>query len=427
VGKQVVVVLLGALVCASRMAFAQGEMPSSPGSVQLSQGAIQLYGRVDMDIERVSAMGSTAVAGTPPVPGGYDKPPRERVSSNSSYLGVRGATQIREGLDGYFQVESGLNQDTGTATTTTSSSTGISGTFASRNSALGLRGDLGRLFLGNWETPYRMGFVALDPFGYTGIGGFSILGNGHTTNPNAGNLVSFGRRQSNSAQYWSPTLDGFRLKLAYSPNEERPATGNITTAMPAGYNPSLYSASLTYTAQQLYGYLGYERHKDYTSVGRADFGVNAGGSYSVGPAKFGVLYEQLHYRFGGAAQNVAELFNSYVVAGAVAAGATGDLRIASWGVFASYDVGPSGHLRAAYEHAADATGSALTPGARTGATKTTLGYGYTLSSQAEAYVVWTRINNHPNGTYDFTTNLIGTAPTGGGHPTGFGVGMSYVF
>lgn len=407
-----VTVLLGALLCASD-AFAQGE--------------IQWYGRVNMDFERVSAMGSTAATGTLPVAGGYDKPPRFRVSSNSSYLGIRGSSKINEDLDAYIQIESGLNQDTGTATTTTSSSTGISGTFASRNSALGLQGAMGNLFLGTWETPYRTGFNILDPFGYTGIGGLALLGNGHTTNPNAGNLISFGRRQNNSAQYWSPTWEGFNAKFAYSPNEERPAAASATAAMPAGYNPSLASVSVTYASERLYGYLGYERHTDYTSLGNYDNGVNAGAALTVGSVRFGVLYEQLRYRFGGAARNVDAAVNPFVLSGAVPLAAAGQIRIATWALFSTYDVGSSGHLRAAYEHAGDASGTALNAGAMTGATKLTLGYGYTLSKQVEVYGVYARIRNHANGTYDFTTNQIGTAPTGGGDPTGMGVGMQYDF
>ena len=393
----------------------------------LAHGEVSLYGRADMDFERVSATGSTAVAGTPPVMGGYDKLPRNRVSSNSSYLGVKGTDDLADGVQGFFQIESGLNQDTGTATTTSTSSTGISGTFASRNSALGLLGDFGTVFFGTWETPYRTGFTVLDPFEYTGIGGFSILGNGHTTNPNSGNLVSFGRRQNNSVQYWSPTLAGFSVKLAYSPNEERPSVGNVGVTTPAGYNPSLVSLSARYTADPFYVYMGYERHTDYTSVGHADDGFNVGATYSSGGTRLGVLYEQLRYRFGGAGANVATAANPFVGSGATVASASGVLGIDSWAMFASQDVGAKGRLRAAYERAGDATGSALVAGARTGASKLTVGYGYTLTKRVELYGVYTRINNHANGVYDFTTNLIGTAPTGGAHPQGIGVGMKYVF
>lgn len=399
----------------------------------LAHGEVSLYGRADMDLERVSATGSTAAAGNPPVVGGNDKPPRNRVSSNSSYLGFKGTDDLAEGLKGFFQIESGLNQDTGTATTTSTSSTGISGTFASRNSALGLMGDFGTVFFGTWETPYRTGFTVLDPFEYTGIGGFSILGNGHTTNPNSGNLVSFGRRQNNSVQYWTPTLAGFSARLAYSPNEERPSVGNVGATTPPGYNPSLMSISARYAAQPFSGYLGYERHNDYTSVGRADYGVNAGAAYSSGGTKFGVLYEQLHYRFGGAAANVLSAVNPFVLSGAATASSLGELRINSWAIYVSQDVGASGHLRAAYERAADATGTAVVAGASTGAAKITVGYGYTLSKRMELYAVYTRINNHANGIYDFTTNLIGTAPTAGvapavgADPRGIGVGLKYVF
>lgn len=393
----------------------------------LAHSEMLFYGKLDMDFERVSATGSSAVAGTPPVPGGNDKPWRNRVSSNSSYIGVKGENELDDGLNAFFQIECGLSQDTGSAATTSSTGNGISNTFASRNSALGGAGDAGRLFLGSWETPYRMAFIALDPFGYTGIGGFSLLGNGHTTNPNVGNLVSFSRRQNNSVQYWSPDWDGAAVRIAYSANEEKPALGNVTTTMPAGYNPSLFSIAGTYATGGLYGFLGYERHQDYTSVGQADYGVNLGGAYTLDGTKIGLSYEQLHYRFGGAAANVDAAFNPYVKAGAATVSGAGDLRINTWAFFVTRDVGSNGHIRAAYEHARDATGSALVAGAKTGAAKITFGYGLTLSKNVEFYALYTRINNNVNGTYDFTTNLIGTAPTGGAHPAGVGAGMKYVF
>jgi len=396
-------------------------------SPALAAGEMVVYGKLDMDFERVSATGSTALAGAPAVAGGNDKPWRNRVSSNSSYIGIKGADDLREGLQSFFQIECGLSQDTGGAATTSSTGNGISNTFASRNSALGIKGDLGTLFFGSWETPYRTGFNGLDPFGYTGIGGFSLLGNGHTTNPNVGNLVSFSRRQNNSVQYWTPDMGGASVNFAYSANEEKPALGAVTPATPAGYSPSLFSVSGTYSNERLYGLLGYERHTDYTSVGQSDYGINLGGSYSWDGTKVGLVFEQLHYRFGGAAANVDAAFNPYVKAGAATVSAAGDLKIAAWAFFFSQDVGDRGQVRAAYEHATDATGSAVVAGARTGAAKITFGYGLTVSKRTEFYAVYTRIRNHANGTYDFTTNLIGTAPTGGAHPQGIGAGIKYVF
>lgn len=388
---------------------------------------IQVYGKLDMDFERVAATGSTAVAGTPPVAGGNDKPWRNRVSSNSSYIGIKGENSLQDEMKAFFQIECGLSQDTGSAAVISSTGNGISNTFASRNSALGLMGNPGTLFFGSWETPYRLAFNVLDPFGYTGLGGFSLLGNGHTTNPNNGNLVSFSRRQNNSVQYWTPDLGGASVKVAYSANEEKPAVGTVSTTIPSGYNPSLFSISGTYTTGPLYGYLGYERHDDYTSVGHADHAVNLGGAYSFEGTRVGVAFEQLHYLFGGAAANVDAAINPYVKAGATTVSTSGDLKINTLAFFVSRDVGANGHIRAAYEHARDATGSALIAGARTGARKITFGYGLTMSKNTELYAVYSKINNNANGTYDFTTNLIGTAPTGGANPEGVGVGIKYVF
>lgn len=162
-------------------------------------------------------------------------------------------------------------------------------------------------------------------------------------------------------------------------------------------------------------------------MGQADYGLNFGGAYSLDSTKFGFAYEQLHYMFGGAAANVDAAINPFVKAGAATASTMGVLEINTFALFVRQDIGADGHIRAAYERALDATGDALVAGAKTGASKFTLGYGMTLSKRTEIYAVYTKIRNNANGTYDFTTNLIGTAPTGGVDPQGVGVGIKLVF
>src|SRR5438105_15186374 len=115
----------------------------------LAQSNVQIYGTLNADFESVKATGSS----------GTNFPSRSRVTSNSSNLGFRGTEDLGQGLRAFFQIESAVNLDNGTQ----------SGFFASRNSAAGLLGGWGQVFLGQWDSPYKYSTLRLDPTGDTGI------------------------------------------------------------------------------------------------------------------------------------------------------------------------------------------------------------------------------------------------------------------
>lgn len=78
---------------------------------------ITLYGRIYVTAESVEAKGGTS-----------PRPRRNRVEDQSSLLGVRGTENLGGGLTAFFQLETGFSPDD------------TAGTFARRNSAVGLRG-----------------------------------------------------------------------------------------------------------------------------------------------------------------------------------------------------------------------------------------------------------------------------------------------
>jgi predicted porin len=180
-------------------------------AVGLGASSVSLYGTLNADLESVSANGAT-------VPGASFLP-RSRVSSNSSNVGLRGAEDLGNGLAAFFQVESAVNVDAG------------GGTWASRNSAGGLQGSWGKVFFGQWDTPYKVSTARLDPFGNTTIGAYSAimgLAGSLTTAQGGSNFqqqATFDRRASNVVQYWTPTIEGISGRIAYGASDA--STGRV--------------------------------------------------------------------------------------------------------------------------------------------------------------------------------------------------------
>src|SRR6476469_2946863 len=182
------------------------------GPVLAQESETQLYGTLNVDLERVDAHGATPAGTLPPgslgqTPTGIDLPGRLRVTQNSSNFGIRGTERLNPNAIAWFQVESAVAVDSGGSN------------IASRNSGVGMKGGWGNLFVGQWDTPYKTLSGAVDPMYFTGITytgaligtpGFGVgpvtvgapatSGDGKTF-ANAAN-ASFARRQGNSVQYW---------------------------------------------------------------------------------------------------------------------------------------------------------------------------------------------------------------------------------
>src|SRR5262245_59811353 len=120
---------------------------------------VEIYGTIKVDVETVKATGAT-------IPG-QDFASRGRVTSNSSNVAFRGTEKLGGDLSAFFQVESQVNVDDGTS----------SGFWASRNSGVGLLGGWGQFILGQWDSPYKVATLRIDPMADVGIGGYGgIIG-----------------------------------------------------------------------------------------------------------------------------------------------------------------------------------------------------------------------------------------------------------
>ncbi len=237
------------------IALAVAGVTLAPAVMAQTANPVTLYGRIYATYNSVNANGSG-------VPGGVATQPigrRGSVADESSFIGVRGTEDLGGGLKAFFQIESSAPPDAG------------GGTFASRNSAVGLQGGFGSVLLGRWDSPFKVTALANDPSGQLTLGDpLAVISTGATGGS------QFNRRQDNSFQYWTPNINGFTGRFMYSPNEGKTATANPTTL---GLNVAYAGGPV------VLGY-AYEVHKDQVNT-TATANVKEKGHEVIGTFKFG--------------------------------------------------------------------------------------------------------------------------------------------
>ncbi|MFC5771836.1 porin [Thauera sinica] len=187
-----------------------------------AQSNVTIYGVVDAAMTRTTG-------------GGYNQTAMDgRGILQGSRLGFRGTEDLGNGLKALFQLEQGLNVDTGTAPP--GAPAGESWAFQ-RQAWVGLGGAWGTLGLGRQYAPgYATArFDILEGSGLYSARGWLTSVGGYTINPGSP------ARWSNSVRYMSPDLSGFSFEGIYSNyNNEDPArtrhpSGDDRWAMGFGY------------------------------------------------------------------------------------------------------------------------------------------------------------------------------------------------
>jgi len=279
-----------AIACA--LAFSSGSAFSQEATgttAVVADTLIQIYGHLDVSLDsatkgiepgRVNTPFGTAVSDGA---GGW----QPAISSNLSYVGVRGGRDLGEGgLRAIFQFETqiDLTATPGPSVNSASSDASVKGALASRNSYLGLAGGWGAFKVGKTDAPYKLSTARLDPFSAT-VGDYnSIMGN-----TGGDNRAEFDTRMSHAAWYESPKLGGFRFDALWSPGQNR-ATDNSgvaagepnctggntaggvlsaagTGACTDGSFGSAYSFAGTFETGGLYAIAAYELHKGVNRLG----------------------------------------------------------------------------------------------------------------------------------------------------------------
>lgn len=188
------------------------------------------------------------------------------VSSNLSYIGVKGGHKINEYITGVYKFEMGFD------------GTGETGDLSTRWRYIGGQGKFGRVLVGIVPTPFRAAGRAFDAFPetigeYRGVLGLSAAG-----------APKYDRWASNSVFYASPKMNGSQLTATYSS-----AFGGASTPSGADDNDdALFGATLDYTKGKFLLRAVYEEHEIDSSDGlRMILG------YTYGKTTLGVAYETI--------------------------------------------------------------------------------------------------------------------------------------
>jgi len=363
---------------------------------------VQIYGTFLPFLDHVKTSGATA-PGLSPANGGATQVPlgaytgdlgnlpgRNRITSGTSNLGFKGSFKINEDLKLIWQIESAISPDGDAPNSLTS-----------RNSCVGLVGSWGTVFYGNWDTPYKYPLLfvgalrGLNPFdnALTANPGFNVPGT--TTQNGRANAkadAAFNRRQGNSVQYWSPTVNGFSGRVAYSVNEGK----TTATATVPSVSPELWSFLLNYKAGAFNLSYGHERHSDY--FGLAQLGGSAGAT-ATNASDDTAVGKVNHYERDAWYLLVQQRWGTHQVFGAYGKANAGSATVVGGGPVTTNGLG----------------------GAQWSA-----GYVYSLAKTADLYASVYGMTNERSASYAlFPPVGSGVAP--GASTTGFGLGILYTF
>lgn len=349
---------------------------AAPAPANTASG-ITFYGRVNADFESVKNDKVSVATTAKSV---------NRVQSNASRFGLKGSEGLVDDLTAIWQLEIQVDPANG-------GNTPFNGT---RNSNVGLKGGFGTVFVGSWDTPYKLAHNKLELFDNASI--FSATNMiGRTGANNAANTavtaVNYNTRQSSVLQYWSPNLSGFQGMIAFSPD-----SGQTTTQ-----NKTKLSLSGAYENDMLYAALAYENRPDQTTAAVDDHATRLVGAYKFGGGLIGMAFERLSV---GTAAATSESQSNLELAG-------------------NYKLG-NNNLGAFYVKNGN-----LGARANTGADMYTLRYGYNFSKHTELYGAYTRLSNDASANYSTLTataiGTVGAASTNGSTQTGLGIGMIHLF
>jgi predicted porin len=386
------------------------------GAAFADTAAVTIYGVADATFDSINVGDGKAAGATGP--GGF-----QRVSTNSSLIGFKGAESIGNGLTAVFQYESGVGFDN------------LGSLGASRDSYVGVAGGFGTVAIGNLTGPSRALGASVDVnSGATGIGVNSgiigklnnvltgrldttALGNGVVSQvAGAGTCArsatctsAFDTRFTNAIAYISPNMGGVTVIVGYVPNENK--GGTVAGSQP---DSSAYDIGATYANGPIMVGVTTSEVNTKNSVETKPSLIRVAGSYDFGVAKVRALYDQTKVTYTGV-----------------------EAKQTDYGVGVTVPMG-GGTLLAQYYTAGKEKVNGSDQ-ADTGASLLEVGYEYSLSKRTMLVANYTKIDNKNNSTYDFGVNSAGESTaatataaatygvTAGAAVSGFQIGVRHTF
>ncbi|HZW87015.1 MAG TPA: porin [Gallionella sp.] len=349
-----------------------------------------------------------------------------KVSSNSSRIGFRGAEYLGDNLQAVWQIESLVVLDGSAAST-----------LGTRNTFVGLNSDtLGKVLLGRHDTPYKLSTRRLDVFadtladsrtllGGTALSATKLASNTAITGANVGALgssaaVAFDGRPTNTLIYISPAINGITGAISYVAGAEAVSLDTQTKG-------SAWSLASWYDVGPLYGSVAYEVHNFGTSTvptgtlgpltGTAlgDLAGKKESAWKVGVGYKASVFE-VNAEYETTTDNLTKTTNADL------------LGHKAYYLSGKYKFGTDA-VKLAYTYAGKLAGAAA--GTDTRASQISLGYDHNLSKRTTVYALYTKLNNGANAKYALSTasNASGTtaASAVGADPSAWSVGLKHSF
>jgi predicted porin len=225
----------------------------------------KIYGKIN-----VTAVNASYDENTP----AFDEEDSWNLNSNASRVGIKGKSELKEGLYAIYKAEYEIFVDDGSKNVTTDNGDDKSKeTFTQRNIYVGLSGDFGTVFAGKHDTVLKLSQAKVDLFGDLEGGDIKNWMSGET-------------RSSNIINYTTPAMGGFSASLmtilGEDTDEDQDQDGLLDS----------YSAGLTYKADGLYLALARDENvksgsteKDYLDITRLV------ASYKMGDLTLGAIIQ----------------------------------------------------------------------------------------------------------------------------------------
>ena len=189
--------------------------------------------------------------------GAYDE---WALNSNASRLGIKGKTEISEGLEIVYQAEYEVCIDSGDCK---------GQTFKQRNTFVGIKGGFGMVWAGKHDTATKLSQKKIDLF--------------NDLEGDMKNTFEGENRLSNVIGYSSPTINGFTTSVAIIPaeGEDVDQDGQNDTSLNDGM-----SYSISYSKDKMYLAISGDQDIDKQDL------IRLVGQYQIDALKLGIMYQQ---------------------------------------------------------------------------------------------------------------------------------------
>jgi predicted porin len=359
---------------------------------------VTVYGDVKMAVESIKVGDTVNTSNT-----GYGA---NKISSNVTKLGFKGAEDLGDGLSAIWQIEQQIDID--------NSATGNS-TFATRNSFLGLKDNaMGTVLLGKYDTPYKLATRSLDPFDSTIADNRSLTGGVGAKSA----VVGFDGRQPSLLAYMSPSMGGLTISAAqvFGAEDATAATNSV--------RGSASSIAAVYSADALFASAAYEVH-NFGTGGSGTLGAT--GSAVAGTkesaVKLGLGFTMAALALGAEVERTSDDI-------ALAGSDNNKFGHTAYSVFAKFNLSSSNAVKVAYSHVGETNNNGTSK--NDAANQVSVGFDHNLSKRTSVFALYTTIRNDDGASYGLTS----AGSTGGGaNATGgagskveaFALGMKHVF